>query len=119
MAILVVFFFFSYYQEVETRGAAILVCLVIAVEGFSILINKTVECGYLLGFKSKGGGREKMLSSHLLFADEALVFCGDFTNQMVHLKSILILFEALSGLCINLKKSEIIPIGGVDSVLLS
>lgn len=61
-----------------------------------------------------------MLSTHLLFADETLVFCGDFTNQMVHLKSILLLFEALSGLCINLKKSEIIPIGGVDnSVLLS
>lgn len=60
-----------------------------------------------------------MLITHLLFADEML-FCGDSTNQMVHLKWILFLFEALSGLWINLEKTGIIPIGGVNnSVLLA
>ena len=54
--------------------------------------------------------------SHLLFADNTLLFCEDNRNQLVFWKWIVICFEVVSGLKINLKKSEIIPIGVVEDV---
>ncbi|KAL0417207.1 UNVERIFIED_CONTAM: hypothetical protein Slati_3552600 [Sesamum latifolium] len=43
--------------------------------------------------------------SHLLFADDTLIFCKTSTRAMVHLKHILDVFEQASGLKINLHKS--------------
>ena len=57
-----------------------------------------------------------MLITHLLFADDTLVFCGASKDQMMYLKWILLLFEALSGLQINLEKSSIIPVGDVENL---
>lgn len=49
--------------------------------------------------------------THLLFADDTLVFCGDALEQMVYLKWILPVFEAISGMCVNLEKRAIIQWG--------
>lgn len=53
--------------------------------------------------------------SHLLFADDMLVFCRDSENQTTYLCWILDLFEALLGLKINLSKSFILPVGRVEN----
>ena len=54
--------------------------------------------------------------SHLLFADDTLVFCDTFQDQMAYLSWLLMWFEAISGLRINLDKSEILPIGRVENL---
>ena len=54
--------------------------------------------------------------THLLFADDTLVFCKDTEEQMTHLCWILAWFEALSGLKINLEKSSLLLVGRVDDV---
>ena len=69
--------------------------------------------GFLSGYKIKGRGRGEMLVTHLLFADDTLVFCYSSRDQMMYLKWILLLFEALSGMWINLEKSSIVPMGDV------
>ena len=54
--------------------------------------------------------------SHLLFADDTLVFCEDSQEKMTFLSLLLMWFEVISGLSINLNKSELLPVGRVESV---
>ena len=54
--------------------------------------------------------------SHLSFADDILVFCGASQDRMMYLSWTLTWFEAISGLRINLDKSELIPMGCMENV---
>lgn len=54
--------------------------------------------------------------SHLLFADDTLVFCEDSQEQITFLSWLLMWFEVISGLSINLNKSELLPVGRVENV---
>jgi len=57
-----------------------------------------------------------MVVLHMLFADDTLIFCKASCEHLHNLRCLLFCFEALSGLKINLSKSEIIPIGEVDDI---
>ena len=72
--------------------------------------------GYLSGCKIKGRSADGVLVSHLLFTDDTLVFCEASQDQMTYLSWLLMWFEAISGLRINLDKSEILPIGRVENL---
>lgn len=50
------------------------------------------------------------------FAADTLIFCEATQDQMLYLCWILMWFEALSSLNINLKKSELIPMGKIVDV---
>ena len=54
--------------------------------------------------------------SHLLYADDTLLFCKDNPDYLACLGWLLMWLEALSGLKINLGKSEIFPIGGRENI---
>ena len=53
--------------------------------------------------------------SHLLFTDDTLVFYGASKDQLLYLSWILMWFEAMSGLRINLDKSELTLVGSVEN----
>ena len=53
--------------------------------------------------------------SHLLFVDDTLVFCDAESNHITALRGILSRFEEMSGLKINLGKSELVPVGDVPN----
>jgi hypothetical protein len=55
---------------------------------------------------------EEFIVSHLLFADDTLIFCEDNGGHLRHLRRLLC-FEAVSELKINLSKLEIVHIGDV------
>ena len=59
----------------------------------------------------RGRSGEGILISHLLFANDILVFCEVSQDQMTYLSWFLMWFEAYSGLRINLEKSELILVG--------
>ena len=54
--------------------------------------------------------------SHLLFVDDTLIFCDADSNHWATLHGILTRFEVVSGLKINLLKSELVPIGNVPNM---
>ena len=54
-------------------------------EALSILINKAVEGGFLSGYKLRDKGGNEVHVSHLLFADDTLVFCEDLRDQIMYL----------------------------------
>lgn len=77
---------------------------------------KAKEEGYIGGFPVSASGGGSMSISHLLFVDDTLVFCDADKDQIHHLRCILLCFEAVSGLHINLAKSEMVPIGMVANI---
>ena len=54
--------------------------------------------------------------SHLLFADNTIVFCDNDCEHMVNIHCVLTWFQAVSGLRVYLAKSSIVPIGHLDNV---
>ncbi|RVW69946.1 Transposon TX1 uncharacterized 149 kDa protein [Vitis vinifera] len=89
---------------------------VIAMEVFSSMMRRAISGGYLSGWKVSGGRGEGMHISHLLFADDTLVFCEESSDKMTYLSWLLMWFEACSVLRINLEKSEMIPVGRVLNI---
>ena len=57
-----------------------------------------------------------MQLTHLLFADDTLVFCSDSRDQLAYLSWILLWLETISDLKINLDKSSILPVGDVENL---
>lgn len=54
--------------------------------------------------------------THLQYADDALIFCEANKNQLMILRVIFVLFEAISGLHINWNKSFIYPVNEVPNL---
>jgi hypothetical protein len=54
--------------------------------------------------------------SHILFADDTLIFYVANLDYLCLLRCLFLCFEAVSGLRINLAKSELVPIGNVNDV---
>ena len=88
---------------------------VLGMEALSILINKMVEGGFLSGYKLRDRGGNEVQVSHLLFADDTQVFCEDSRDQIMYLSWVLLWFESLSGMRINLDKSSILPVGDEEN----
>jgi hypothetical protein len=66
-------------------------------EALSRMISAAVSGGGLLdGFKIGD-----VYFSHLLFADNTLIFCSAHSSQLRNLRSLFLLFEAASGLKVN------------------
>ena len=57
-----------------------------------------------------------MAVSRLFFADDNLIFCDADLKQILILRMILIWFEAVSGLKINLGNSELVLVGVVHNI---
>ncbi|RVX16394.1 LINE-1 reverse transcriptase-like [Vitis vinifera] len=89
---------------------------VMGMEVLSALIRRAVRGGFVSGCSLKGRGGLVMEVSHLLFADDTIIFCEAKKEYLTSLSWILAWFEAASGLRINLAKSELIPIGEVEEI---
>ena len=82
----------------------------------SPLLRRASEGGFLSGCRLWGRGGGELTVSHLLFADDTIIFCKVRKEQLTNLSWILAWFEATSGLRINLAKSVLIPVREVDEL---
>ena len=54
--------------------------------------------------------------SYLLFADDTILFCDASREQLLYIQMVLIFFEAIIGLKVNVGKSEIVLVGEVGNL---
>ena len=89
---------------------------VLGMEVLSVLLRRVVDGGFISGCSLRGKRGMEMNVSHLLFADDTIIFCEARQDHLTSLSWILAWFEAASGLKINLAKSEVILIGEVEDI---
>jgi hypothetical protein len=85
-------------------------------EALSKMFTVSMHRGFLSGFSMGFGSNGVFNISHLLFADDTLVFCGANPDHLRFLRVLFLSFEAVSSLRINLAKSVLVPVGDVDNM---
>uniref|UniRef100_A0A2N9GCH1 Reverse transcriptase domain-containing protein n=1 Tax=Fagus sylvatica TaxID=28930 RepID=A0A2N9GCH1_FAGSY len=89
---------------------------VVVMEALSRLMDRAVHGGYFSGFLVGNHVGSEVMVTHLLFADDTLMFCDADPSMLGQLGCVLTWFEAFSGLKINLGKSEMVPVGDVPNL---
>ncbi|XP_019242382.1 PREDICTED: uncharacterized protein LOC109222482 [Nicotiana attenuata] len=89
---------------------------IIAMEGLSKMFDKTRQLEWIEGFKISSNSGNSISISHLLNADDTLIFCGAGKLQLQYLNLTLLIFESISGLHINVLKSMIYPVNAVPNL---
>lgn len=64
----------------------------------------------------RGRGRGGVDISHLLFADNMLVFYEPSLDQLTYLIWVLMRFEVILGLRVNLEKNKLMPVRRVENI---
>ena len=93
-----------------------LLLFAIVMEALSRLLDGAILVGHISSFTIGTKSNTTLMVAHLLFADDNLIFCDTSTSQIEYLWEILSSFEAMSGLHINLAKSELVPVGKVSNM---
>ena len=89
---------------------------VIIMEALSRMMSKAVAGGILSGFQVGSKGGDSVHVSHLLFADDTLIFSDANPAHIFNLHLLFTWFEAISGLKINFNKSEMALVGIVHDL---
>jgi hypothetical protein len=89
---------------------------VLITEALSRMMTRAGEEGMLSGFQVGSLDNFLLKISHLLFADDTLIFFDANPNHIFHIRLLFTWFEAVSGLKINLCKSEMVLVGSVSDL---
>ena len=85
-------------------------------EVLSRLLKKTEECNLIWGFHVGSVNFVVVCISHLLFADDTILFCDASREQLLSIRLVLSCFQVFTGLKVNIGKSEIVPVGEVNNL---
>jgi hypothetical protein len=88
----------------------------LVMEVLNRMLKKTEEGGFIHGFQVGAALGDRMEVSHLLYADDIILFCDACPEQVTYLRRVLTCFEAVTGLRVNMSKSEMVPIGAVPNL---
>jgi hypothetical protein len=89
---------------------------VIVMEALSRMVKASVDHGLFSGFVVGDRGSKQVHISHLLFADDMLMFTGASRVQVQTISNLLTCFELVSGLKVNLAKLTLVPVGEVSDI---
>ncbi|XP_075080447.1 uncharacterized protein LOC142165955 [Nicotiana tabacum] len=83
---------------------------------FSRMLMKAEKLGWIKGMHFGRFGDNRVTVSHILYADDTLLFCEAEKEQILYLKGVLQVFEVVTGLRTNLAKSSIFSINADNTV---
>ncbi|XP_028065894.1 uncharacterized protein LOC114268862 [Camellia sinensis] len=106
--------FFPTYHCLRQGDPLLPLLFILVIEALSKLLVGAMHEGLLEGFAVGSLSRTPIGISHLLYADDVLIFCGVEVEQVGYLRYLLLYFEVVLGLWVNFRKSELIPVGEVD-----
>ena len=89
---------------------------VLAMETLNCLLERAREGGFLLDLKVNGRVGVGLEVSHVLFTNDMVVFCEASITHLTYLSWLLMWFEFILGLKINLTKSELILVRRVENL---
>ncbi|KAF5458261.1 hypothetical protein F2P56_022301 [Juglans regia] len=84
-------------------------------EALNRMVSAAVEGRFFSGF-SVEDIHSSTIISHILFVDDTLLFCEANAGHIQSLKAILLCCETVSGLKINLAKTEMVAVGDVNNI---
>jgi len=108
--------FFQSSREIRQGDPLSPLLFVVVMEVLSRMLNESMLQGLLSGFSGGIRDNKALVVNHLLFADDTLIDCGAQAEHVRNLRCTFLFIEVVSGLMINLGKSELVPIGEVDGV---
>ena len=85
-------------------------------EILSRILKKTEEGGFIQCFHIGPVNSASIHVSHLLFANDTILFSDASREQILSIRLVLACFQAFTGLKVNVGKSEIVPIGEVRDI---
>jgi hypothetical protein len=85
-------------------------------EALSKMLISTVDGGLFSGFSMGARHFGVVNISHMFFADNTLVFCGDNPDHLRYLCALFLCFEVVSNLKVKLAKSKLDPVDSVDGL---
>ena len=85
-------------------------------EILSRMLKKVESEGLIQGFSAGGNANSGLRNSHLLYADDTILFCDVNTTQLLYVRMALTCFKAATGFRVNMAKSEMVPIGEVRNI---
>ena len=68
----------------------------LVMEVLSRLLKRTEDGGFISGFQANPNTHGGLHISHLLFADDTIHFCDASKEQLLHIRMVLIFFEAIT-----------------------
>nr|XP_016438289.1 PREDICTED: uncharacterized protein LOC107764248 [Nicotiana tabacum] len=89
---------------------------ILIMEGLNNFFRTAKANNMIRGFRVNFRESDHLEITHLQYADDTLVFCDASRDQMLLLRVVFILFEAISGLHINWNKSFIYPVNEVMDI---
>ena len=107
--------YFSSSQGIRQGDPLSPLLFVLIMEALSSMMVEAEARGLVAGFSIGLEHNPGLRVSHLLFADDTLIFCDAEEEQLRNLRCLFLCFEVAS-LKINLSKSEIVPIGEVQNI---
>jgi hypothetical protein len=93
-----------------------LLLFVIVIEALSKRLSTIVNGGFLLSFSVGSWNIGALNIFHLLFVDDTLIFYGAIPVHLLYLHALLLSFEAVFNLKINMAESELVCVGNVNNV---
>ena len=108
--------FFGSSRGIQQGDPLSLLLFDIVMEGLSRMLDVTATTSQFSGFSVGNTAGNSVMVSHLLFANNTLIFCDADPTQIANLRAILVRFEEVSSLRINFGKSELVPIGVVHNM---
>ena len=82
-------------------------------EVLSCMLWRSVERGFIRGFQVGRDAQSNVSVSHLLYANDTILFCEAHPEQLLYTRMALTCFEAVIGLKVNMSKSEMVLVGEV------